>query len=80
MIAGGIIVGVCATRTNDAGTSAKAGLIGAGVVGLIGAPFAFLPRPQSAFAGPVLPQYSVGLPIRLKAPHFRRVPILRTLH
>ena len=46
MIAGGIIVGLIASQNTDAGTAAEDGIIGAGVVGLIGAPLAFLPHPQ----------------------------------
>ena len=48
MIAGGIIVGLCATHTTDAGNSAKAGLAGAAIVAAIGAPLAFLPQPFGA--------------------------------
>lgn len=72
MLASGLIVGICATRSTDAGTSAEAGLIAAGVVGLIGAPLAFLPRP--AFTGaPVYPQFGVAVPLRRSFgfyPHF----------
>lgn len=64
MIAGGFIVGLCATRSTDAGTAARAGLIGAGIVGVIGAPLAFMPHAEPAFRGPIYPQYGVGL--RLK--------------
>ena len=60
MIAGGLIVGLCATRSTDAGTSARAGLIGAGVVGLIGAPLAFLPDSEPPF----YPQYGIGVRFR----------------
>jgi len=42
MIAGGMVVGICATRNNDAAGAAGAGAIGAVVVGAIGAPMAFL--------------------------------------
>lgn len=63
MIASGLVVGILATRSTDAGTAAEAGLIGAGVVGLIGAPLAFLPHPQRAFAGSGYPQYGVGIPL-----------------
>lgn len=66
MIAGGFIVGLCATRSTDAATSARAGLIGAGIVGLIGAPLAFMPHPESGFSGPIYPRYGIGL--RLKDP------------
>jgi hypothetical protein len=51
IIAGGLIVGICATRTMDAGESASTGAIGALVVAAIGAPLAFLPHPyDSGFA------------------------------
>lgn len=72
MIAGGIIVGLCATRTTDDGTAAKAGIIGAGIVGLIGAPMAFLPHPQIAPPGPAYPPYFYGahlrFPVRIRNP------------
>jgi hypothetical protein len=64
MLAGGLIVGICATRTADAGTSANAGLIAAGVIGLIGAPLAFLPHPAYAGVVPVYPQFGVAIPLR----------------
>ena len=57
MIAGGIIVGLVASKNTDAGTAAEDGIIGAGVVGLIGAPLAFLPHPQLMPSGPAYPQY-----------------------
>jgi hypothetical protein len=65
MIAGGIVVGLIAAQNTDAGSAAGAGLAGAGIVGLIGAPLAFLPHPQTAFAGPGYPQYGVGIPLNL---------------
>ncbi|HWG20160.1 MAG TPA: hypothetical protein VG225_06485 [Terracidiphilus sp.] len=43
MIAGGMVVGFVASGNTDAGTAAKAGAIGALVVGAIGAPLAFMP-------------------------------------
>ena len=52
MIAGGLIVGLAATRSTDAGSAAKAGLLGAVVVGAIGAPLAFLPHPEMAPSAP----------------------------
>ena len=64
MIAGGMIVGLCATRSTDAGSAARDGLIGAGVVGLIGAPLAFLPHSQIAPPGPAYPPYGIGLRFR----------------
>lgn len=66
MIAGGIIVGLCASRNTDAGRAAADGIIGAGIVGLIGAPFAFLPRTDAA-AGPPFPFYGVGIPLSRRA-------------
>lgn len=66
MIAGGIIVGLIASKHTDAGTAAQDGLIGAGIVGLIGAPLAFLPHPQFAPPRPAYPQYGIGL--RLRSP------------
>jgi uncharacterized membrane protein YeaQ/YmgE (transglycosylase-associated protein family) len=65
MIAGGIIVGLCATRATDAGQAAEAGLVGAVVVGAIGAPLAFLPHTQNAFGTPASRQYGIGFPLRL---------------
>lgn len=44
IIAGGLIVGIVATRSMDAGQSADIGVIGALVVAAIGAPIAFLPH------------------------------------
>jgi hypothetical protein len=78
MIAGGIIVGLVASQHTDAGKATQDGAIGAVIVGLIGAPAAFLPHPTPILTRPVYPQYGVGVPIRLKAPHVRRIPILRT--
>jgi len=70
MIAGGIIVGLVASQHTDAGKAAQDGIIGAAVVGLIGAPLAFLPHSQTALAGPVYPQYAIGLRLRRPAhPH-----------
>lgn len=45
MIGGGLITGLVATRSMDAGDAARIGLIGALVVGAIGVPLAFLPQP-----------------------------------
>ena len=68
ILAGGLIVGMCATRTMDDGNSAKAGAIGALVVGIIGAPLAFLPQPQdSGFA--YRPRSLISLPTPRFAPH-----------
>lgn len=78
MIAGGMIVGLIASKNTDAGTAAEDGLIGAAVVGLIGAPLAFLPHPQFVPTGPAYPQYGIGLrlnnPIRSRA---HLLPFLR---
>jgi hypothetical protein len=76
IIAGGLIVGIIASRTTDAGSAAQAGAIAAGVVGLIGAPLAFLPRP-AAFAGndPLFPQFRAGVPLpHLCRPHLHLLP------
>jgi hypothetical protein len=64
MIAGGLIVGIIAAQNTDAGHAARDGLIGAVVVGAIGAPFAFLPGPFSSppYGGPIY-----GMSVRLRA-------------
>jgi hypothetical protein len=68
ILGGGLIVGICATRTMSDGDSARAGAIGALVVAAIGAPLAFLPQPQGAgFAYP--PHGLVGPRFPLFAPH-----------
>ncbi len=71
MIAGGIIVGLIASQGTDAGKATQDGFIGAGIVGLIGAPLAFLPHPQLAIGSPVYPQYGISLhlknPIRTRS-------------
>jgi uncharacterized membrane protein YeaQ/YmgE (transglycosylase-associated protein family) len=64
MIAGGLVVGLVASQNTSAGKAAQDGFIGAAVVGLIGAPLAFLPHSQIALAGPVYPRYGIGLPLR----------------
>lgn len=48
ILAGGLIVGICATRTMSDGDSARAGAISALVVAAIGAPLAFLPHPDDS--------------------------------
>ena len=65
MIAGGLVVGIIASQNTDAGKAAQDGLIGAAVVGAIGAPFLFLPQPYSPppYAGPIY-----GMGVRLKNP------------
>jgi hypothetical protein len=69
MLGAGLFVGLIASRATDAGSAAQAGAIAAGVVGLIGAPLAFLPR-SPAFAGGGPPQFGVGIPLlRLHRPH-----------
>lgn len=62
IIAGGVIVGLCATPTTDAGHAAAAGAIGALVTAAIGAPLAFMPRDSQPY-GP--PPYGVDVPLRL---------------
>ncbi|MFZ1940495.1 MAG: hypothetical protein ACLQHT_20870 [Terracidiphilus sp.] len=64
ILAGGLIVGICATRTVDDGTAAKAGAIGALVVAGIGAPLAFLPRPVVSSGRSLYPQYGLAIPLR----------------
>jgi hypothetical protein len=64
MIAGGIIVGLVASQNTDAGRAAEDGIIGAGIVGLIGAPLAFLPHPQFLPPRPAYPQYGIAIPLR----------------
>jgi len=63
MIGGGIVVGLCATRSTDAGGAAKAGVLGAVVVGAIGAPLAFLPHQQAAYGSSTYPQFGIGIPL-----------------
>jgi hypothetical protein len=60
MIAGGLIVGLVASQHTSAGQATEDGLIGAGVVGLIGAPLAFLPHPQMGPPGRPYPPYVFG--------------------
>jgi hypothetical protein len=64
MIAGGAITGLIASQHTDAGKAAQDGLIGTGIVGLIGAPLAFLPHPQFVPARPAYPPYGIGLRFR----------------
>lgn len=76
MIAGGLIVGIIASQNTDAGQAAQDGLIGAAVVGAIGAPLAFLPHHDypPPCAGPVCGRYPIALRLRSKAiPHHRIV-------
>ncbi|MGA8741586.1 MAG: hypothetical protein WB561_10420 [Terracidiphilus sp.] len=65
MIAGGIIVGIIASQNTDAEKATEDGFIGAGIVGLIGAPLAFLPHPQIAPPGSAYPPYVFGAKLRL---------------
>ena len=74
MIAGGIVVGLIASQNTNAGKATEDGFIGAAIVGLIGAPLAFMPHPHPAFGGPVYPQYGIGL--QLKNPMRARAPLL----
>jgi len=60
MIGGGLIVGIAATSSTDAGQAAQAGLVGALVSGAIAAPFVFLGPP--APPGPY--PFGVGLTFR----------------
>jgi hypothetical protein len=73
MIAGGLVVGITATVNNNAGDSARDGLIAAGVVGLIGAPLAFLPRDTGG--GAVLRPFGFvrSGPRSVHYPHFFRL-------
>jgi hypothetical protein len=77
MIAGGLIVGIVASQNNDADRAARDGLIGAVVVGAIGAPFVFLPQPYTPppYGGPIY-----GMRVRLRTPrmtHSNRILHLR---
>ena len=65
MIAGWIVVGLIASQNTDAGKATQDGFIGAAAVGLIGAPFAFLPHPQTALSGSPYPPYVFGARLRL---------------
>jgi hypothetical protein len=76
ILGGGLIVGLCATRTMNDGDSARVGAIGALVVAVIGAPLAFLPRPEDAgFA--YRPRNIVSVPVGRVAPrpHLHLRPI-----
>jgi hypothetical protein len=82
MIAGGLVVGLAASQNTDASKAAQDGFIGAAVVGLIGAPFAFLPHPYdpSPCAGPVCGRYPLGLRLsRPSMPRSHRIPLRWTL-
>ncbi|HMG85148.1 MAG TPA: hypothetical protein VK574_05370 [Terracidiphilus sp.] len=77
MIAGGIVVGLIASQNTDAGKATQDGFIGAAIVGLIGAPLAFIPRRQFAPSGPAYPQYGIGLRFNGSArarPHLLHFP------
>lgn len=63
MLAGGLITGIIATRATSDGNAARAGLVGAAVVGVIGAPLAFLPHSQDDNLA-----YRAGAPIHAHAP------------
>lgn len=76
MIAGGLVVGIIASQNTDAGHAAQDGLIGAAVVGAIGAPLAFLPH--SDLPPPYPPVYGpYGLGVRLSPRSVRHHPVLR---
>jgi len=64
ILAGGLIVGICATRSTDDGHAAQAGAVGALVVAAIGAPLAFLPRPVLSSGRSLYPQYGLAIPLR----------------
>ncbi|MGP8250404.1 MAG: hypothetical protein ACLQHF_00105 [Terracidiphilus sp.] len=69
ILAGGLVTGIIATRSTNNGNAAKAGLIGALVVGAIGAPLAFLPHAQDdGFA------YRSGAFSRARIPHPHPLP------
>jgi len=68
ILAGGLIVGIGSTSTDDAGTSARNGALAAGVVGLIGAPLAFLPQ-GAGFAYQPRGFLHAGLPGSALRPH-----------
>jgi len=71
ILAGGILTGIAATRSTGDGNAARAGLIGAAVVGVVGAPLAFLPHSQDdGFA------YRAGVPGRVRTPHHHPLPRL----
>jgi len=75
MIAGGLIVGIVASQNTDADRAARDGLIGAAVVGAIGAPFVFLPSPYTPppYGGPI---YGMGVRVsspRVAHPHLFRL-------
>jgi len=73
MIAGGLITGIVATGETDAGTAAKAGLIGAVVVGAIGAPLAFLPQPGSQNFARRGAAFQARIPLPHSKPHYFRI-------
>jgi uncharacterized membrane protein YeaQ/YmgE (transglycosylase-associated protein family) len=81
MIAGGIVVGLIASQNTDAGKATEDGFIGAAIVGLIGAPLAFMPRRQFAPSGPAYPQYGIGLqfknPMHARLRWVLALPLLR---
>jgi hypothetical protein len=77
MIAGGIIVGLVASQNTTAGKAAEDGVIGAGIVGLIGAPLAFLPHLQPALNRPAYPLYGVAVPLGLPHSHPKTISALR---
>ncbi len=77
MIGGGLIVGIIATQTTDAGDAARAGAIGALVVGAIGAPLAFLPRPQEDGFAYNTRGFAIG---RIPLPGWHANPVFRLAH
>jgi hypothetical protein len=79
MIAGGLVAGIIASQNTDAGHAAQDGLIGAAVVGAIGAPLALLPHPDCPplCAGPVCGRYPIALRLRPHSMGHRRSIHLR---
>ena len=60
MIAGGMIVGLIASQNTTAGKATEDGFIAAGIVGIIGAPVAFLPHYENAYGTPAYPHHGFG--------------------
>lgn len=71
ILGGGLIVGICATRTMSDGDSARAGAVAALVVAAIGAPLAFLPQPRNTGYA-----YEPRAVFHARIPHFARHPRL----
>lgn len=70
ILAGGLVVGICATQNMNDGDSARVGAIAALIVGIIGAPLAFLPQPwDTGFANRPRNLVSVQTPRFVPYPH-----------